>query len=53
MRAGFSHIVFGVLLLGAGIAVTTMSDHVYWWGAIAVGVIEIVRGIVVALRASP
>jgi hypothetical protein len=53
MRAGLSHIVFGVLLLGAGIAVTTMSDHVYWWGAIAVGVIEMTRGIVIALRAQP
>lgn len=53
MRPGVSHIVYGVLLLGAGIAVTTMSDHVYWWGAVAVGIIEIVRGIVIALRATP
>ena len=51
MRAGVSHIFFGVLLLGAGLAVTMMSDKVYWWGAIAVGIIEIVRGIVIALRA--
>lgn len=53
MRAGVSHIVFGVILLGAGLAVTMMSDQVYWWGAIAVGAFEIVRGIVIALRARP
>ncbi len=51
MRAGVSLIVFGVVLVGAGLAVTMMSDHVFWWGAIVVGIIEIVRGIVIALRA--
>ncbi len=51
MRSGVSHILFGVLLLGAGIAVTTMSEQVFWWGAIVVGIIEIIRGIVISLRA--
>ncbi len=51
MRSGVSHIIFGVILLGAGVAVTMMSQEVYWWGAIVVGVIEIIRGIVISLRA--
>ena len=51
MRSGVSHIIFGVILLVAGVAVTMMSQEVYWWGAIVVGVIEIIRGIVISLRA--
>jgi len=53
MRSGVGHIVFGVILLVAGLAVTYMSDQVFWWGAIVVGIIEIIRGIVYALRARP
>jgi hypothetical protein len=51
MRGGVGHIVFGVVLLGAGLAVTMMSEQVFWWGAIVVGIIEIIRGIVITLRA--
>jgi hypothetical protein len=50
MRPGLSHIVLGVILLAAGIAVTLYSEVVYWYGAIIVGVIEIIRGIVVMAR---
>ena len=51
MRSGVGHIVFGAILLVAGLAVTMMSEQVFWWGAILVGIIEIIRGIVMALRA--
>ena len=51
MRGGVGHIVFGAVLLAAGIAVTMMSEQVFWWGAIVVGLFEMVRGIVIALRA--
>jgi hypothetical protein len=49
-RPGLNHIVFGVVLLAAGVGVTLYSDVVYWWGAIVVGIIEIIRGIVVMSR---
>jgi hypothetical protein len=50
MRSGVGHIVFGAVLLAAGLAVTLLSEQVFWWGAIAVGIFELVRGIVMALR---
>jgi hypothetical protein len=50
VRPGVSHIVFGVLLLAAGAGVTLYSEVVYWYGAIIVGVIEIIHGIVVLVR---
>ena len=50
-RPGLNHIVFGVLLLGAGVGVTLYSEVVYWWGAIVVGIIEIIRGVIVMSRA--
>jgi hypothetical protein len=53
MRPGVGHIVFGAVLLAAGLAVTMMSDQVFWWGAIAVGIFEMIRGIVYVLRARP
>jgi hypothetical protein len=53
MRPGVGHIVFGGVLLAAGLAVTMMSDQVFWWGAILVGIIEIIRGIVYLLRSRP
>ena len=50
MRAGVGHIIFGAILLAVGLYVTMTSQQVHWWGAIIVGVIEIIRGIVIALR---
>lgn len=50
MRPGLGHLVVGVLLLGAGIAVTLMSEAVVWYGAIVVGAIEIARGTFILLR---
>jgi uncharacterized membrane protein HdeD (DUF308 family) len=45
MRPGTGHLIVGVLLLIAGIAVTVTSSEAVWYGAIVVGVIEIVRGL--------
>ena len=45
MRPGMGHLIVGVVLLGAGVIVTVMSEAVVWYGAIVVGVIEIGRGI--------
>jgi hypothetical protein len=54
MRQGLSHIIFGVILVAAGLAVTFLSEGVvWWWGAVAVGILEIIWGIVVALRSRP
>ena len=44
------HLVVGVLLLIAGIAVTVSSKEVVWYGAILVGVIEIGRGLHALMR---
>lgn len=45
MRPGVGWIIAGVALLAAGIAVTTLSEQVAWYGAILVGAIWIVRGV--------
>ena len=50
MRPGTTQLIMGVLLLGAGIAVTVLSTEVFWYGAIAVGVIQIARGLFMMLR---
>ena len=50
MRTGVGRIIFGIVLLGAGIAVTMLSTQVYWWGAIVVGIYYTISGIVMALR---
>lgn len=42
-RAG--HLLVGLLLLSAGIAVTVTSEKIVWYGAIVVGMVEIVRGL--------
>jgi hypothetical protein len=52
MRPGMGHLIVGVLLLTAGIAVSVVSKDVVWYGAIVVGAIEIARG-AVYLRRSP
>lgn len=43
-RSGLGHLLVGVALLAAGIAVTVFSHRVVWWGAMAVGGFEILRG---------
>jgi NCS1 family nucleobase:cation symporter-1 len=48
---GAGSIVFGVILLVAGLAVTALSDHVVWYGAIVVGLVNIVRGSMQLARA--
>ena len=53
MRPGMGHLIVGVLLLGAGIAVTVTSKEVVWYGAIIVGVLEIARGLYYLLRSQP
>ncbi len=50
MRPGTGHLIVGVLLLAAGIGVTVSSKEAVWYGAIAVGVIEIARGLYYLMR---
>ena len=50
MRPGLGHLIVGVLLLVAGIAVTVTSREAVWYGAIIVGVIEIARGLYYLMR---
>ncbi len=50
MRHGVPQLVMGVLLLGAGIAVTLLSTQVFWYGAIVVGIIQIARGLFMVLK---
>ena len=50
MRPGTGHLIVGVLLLIAGIAVTVTSKEAVWYGAIVVGVIEIARGLYYLMR---
>ena len=38
-------LIFGIVLLVGGIVVTVMSPNTIWYGAMIVGVINIVRGI--------
>jgi hypothetical protein len=47
MKPGMGSILFGVVLLVGGIAVTMFSGHVIWYGAIIVGLYRIVRGAIV------
>ncbi|MBX3216163.1 MAG: hypothetical protein KF850_29250 [Labilithrix sp.] len=44
MRPGVGWILAGIALVGAGLAVTFLSNAVVWYGAIVVGIIWIVRG---------
>lgn len=44
------HVAAGVALLGAGVAVTVLSRRVVWWGAMAVGAFEILRGLWLLVR---
>lgn len=53
MRPGMGHLIVGVLLLGAGVAVTVTSKEVVWYGAIIVGVLEIARGLYYLMRSQP
>ena len=50
MRPGVSQLVMGVLLLGAGVGVTLLSTQVFWYGAIVLGIVQIVRGLFLLLR---
>ena len=52
LRPGTTQLIMGVLLLGAGIAVTVLSTEVFWYGAIVVGAIQIARGIFMLVRSS-
>ena len=47
MRPGLNHLLIGIALLGAGLAITFLYKRVVTYGAIAVGVFEIVRGLYV------
>lgn len=53
MRPGAGWLIAGVALLGAGIAVTFLSNAIAWYGAIIVGAIWIVRGIVMLAKSRP
>ena len=44
MRPGAGVLIFGIVLLVGGVAVTLFSNTVVWYGAIIVGIINIVRG---------
>ena len=46
-------LIFGVVLLGAGVLATVMSPNTVWYGAMIVGVINIVRGIIKLSSDSP
>jgi hypothetical protein len=50
VRRGVSSIVLGAILLAAGAGVTLYSEVLYWYGAIIVGVIEIIHGVVIVAR---
>jgi OPT family oligopeptide transporter len=45
MRPGTGTLIFGIVLVVLGVSVTLASEQVVWWGAIAVGLINVVRGI--------
>lgn len=53
MRPGVGWIIAGVILLGAGVAVSLFSNVVVWYGAIIVGIIWIVRGIYRLTKSPP
>jgi hypothetical protein len=53
MRPGVGWIIAGVVLLGAGIAVSMASNAVVWYGAIIVGIIWIVRGVYRLVKSAP
>jgi uncharacterized membrane protein HdeD (DUF308 family) len=52
MKPGMGVLIFGIVLLVAGVGVTMFSGKVVWYGAMIVGVINIVRGIMTLSRAS-
>jgi hypothetical protein len=39
-----AHLAVGLVLVGAGLLVTSASRETVWYGAVVVGAIEIVRG---------
>lgn len=52
MRAAVPHFVLGVILIVAGVGITLATEgQMMWWGAVVAGIISIIWGIVVALRA--
>lgn len=52
MRPGSGHLLFGVGSLAVGLAITRLSEHVVAYGAIVVGALEIVRGLLHLRRGS-
>jgi len=50
VRPGTGHLIVGIVMLAAGIGVTVASKEVVWYGAIAVGVIEMARGLINLMR---
>ncbi|HEX7603514.1 MAG TPA: glycosyltransferase family 39 protein, partial [Polyangiaceae bacterium] len=52
MKSGAGNLLFGVVLLLAGVAFSVASENVVWYGAIVVGLINIVRGGMKLARAS-
>lgn len=53
MKPGMGSLLFGVAMLGVGVAVTMFSEHVIWYGAILVGIHRIVRGATTLSSAPP
>jgi hypothetical protein len=47
MNEGLKHLLIGIVVLGVGLAITLLSHKYVTYGAIAVGVFEIVRGLYV------
>jgi hypothetical protein len=50
MPPGVGNVIFGIVLLLAGIGVTVYSANVVWWGAMLVGAFEIVYGLYRIIR---
>jgi hypothetical protein len=44
LRPGTGHLIAGLVLLTAGLVVSLLSKEVVWYGAIAVGGLEVARG---------
>lgn len=52
MRPGSGHLLFGVVALTFGLVVTRLSEQIVAYGAMGVGALEIVRGLVHLRRGS-
>ena len=50
MRPGLGTLLFGLALLGGGVAVTVFSEKVVWFGAIGAGLWYAIKGVVILSR---